>query len=250
MNDLAILLWFPRNGFHVFPVHGIRDDGRCTCGKEECPNAGKHPYSAIVPNGLKDSTNDPATVLRWYRSVPGLNWGMRTGAISGVVVLDIDERHDGDLSLRDLQERYGRHTPSWAVITGGGGLHIYFAHPGTEVRNSAGTIGKGLDVRGENGYVLIPPSRHRSGNRYRWDSAGTPAHELAPMPGWMVARTVPPAPSRRYTPEDVTLPGEVGPIPEGQRNTTLASVAGRLRRQGASHHPPWQRGQLVGRGAG
>jgi hypothetical protein len=90
-----------------------------------------------------------------------------TGKKSGVVVLDVDVDDGGLDSLAKL-ERAGTPAPKMArACTGGGGIHIFFRNPrGTEIRNSAGLLGPGLDVRGEGGYVVVPPSRTRG--LYRW----------------------------------------------------------------------------------
>jgi hypothetical protein len=90
-----------------------------------------------------------------------------TGKKSGVVVLDVDVDDGGLDSLAKL-ERAGTPAPKTArACTGGGGIHIFFRNPrGTEIRNSAGLLGPGLDVRGEGGYVVVPPSRTRG--LYRW----------------------------------------------------------------------------------
>jgi hypothetical protein len=93
--------------------------------------------------------------------------GVPTGKKSGVVVLDVDVDDGGLDSLAKL-ERAGTPAPKTArACTGGGGIHIFFRNPrGTEIRNSAGLLGPGLDVRGEGGYVVVPPSRTRG--LYRW----------------------------------------------------------------------------------
>jgi hypothetical protein len=90
-----------------------------------------------------------------------------TGKKSGVVVLDVDVDDGGPESLAKL-EHAGAPTPKTArARTGGGGIHVFFRYPrGTEIRNSAGLLGPGLDVRGEGGYVVVPPSRTQS--YYQW----------------------------------------------------------------------------------
>jgi hypothetical protein len=90
-----------------------------------------------------------------------------TGKKSGVVVLDVDVDDGGLESLAKL-ERAGAPAPKTArASTGGGGIHVFFRSPrGTQIRNSAGLLGPGLDVRGEGGYVVVPPSRTE--DSYKW----------------------------------------------------------------------------------
>ena len=115
------------------------------------------------------------------------------------------------------------------MATGGGGEHYWFAVPeGVALRNSAGLIAPGLDVRGRRGYVAAPPDLHISGERYAWVAdahlADTP---IALMPDWLIELAK--GDDRR----DYQLePG--APIPEGERNNALARLAGWMRRPGMS----------------
>ena len=149
-----------RRGWLVIPIHWPRD-GQCSCGKGSCPSPAKHP---LTKNGLKDATTDEAVIQQWWHRYPEANVAIVTGAGSGIVVLDIDPPHGGDESLAALEAEWGRLPETVEVVTGSGGRHIYFKHPGVgiAVPNSAGKLGPGLDVRGDGGYVLIPPSRHIS----------------------------------------------------------------------------------------
>ena len=127
------------------------------------------------------------------------------------------------------------------VETGGGGLHYWFRVPdGVEVRNSAGKLGPGLDVRGDGGYVIVPPSLHASGKRYAWRNESN-ANGIAPAPEWLLElvrkpkRPSPPAmPIRELVDCDGTLYGvaaleaeteRVRAAPQGQRNHTLNKAA-------------------------
>jgi putative DNA primase/helicase len=165
MNDyqeriLECALEYTNLGWKVLPLHTIRD-GQCTCGKANCSSPGKHP---ITPNGVKDASCDEADIRRWFSNGIAFNIGIATGSASGLVVLDIDPKNDGNESIKQFTI-----PPTLEVITGSGGRHYYFALPqGTEIRNSAGKLAAGLDVRGEGGYVVAPPSIHISGNEYRW----------------------------------------------------------------------------------
>lgn len=130
---------------------------------------GKRPKTR---NGCKDATTDAAQVKAWWQQWPGANIGIATGSRSGgifVIDLDIDEDKgvDGYHTLEDWQRENGSFPETWMVITGRGGYHIYFKSD-FEVRNRAGII-DGVDVRGEGGYVVAPPSIHSNGHRYEWE---------------------------------------------------------------------------------
>ena len=130
-----------------------------------CKPRGKTP---LTKHGLKDATCDLDQIKAWWDRWPEANVAIATGAISGTIVLDVDPRHGGDDSLATLEASFGKLPETPTVLTGGGGLHIYFRHPGIEIPNSAGRVGPGIDVRGDGGYVIAPPSIHASGNEYLW----------------------------------------------------------------------------------
>src|SRR5688572_32726626 len=93
--------------------------------------------------------------------------GLPTGKKSGIVVLDVDVDDGGLESLAKLERAVAPAPKTARARTGGGGIHVFFRNPrGTEIRNSAGLLGPGLDVRGEGGYVVVPPSRTQSS--YQW----------------------------------------------------------------------------------
>jgi len=172
--------------------------------------------------------------------------GLRTGAPSRLVVIDIDPDHGGDDSLEKLIDHHGALPGARTIRTGSGGTHLYFRHPGHSVPNSAGKLGAGIDVRGDGGYVIAPPSRHRNGRLYVVARQGGVVPELPP---WVEAalRPAPALTSSRDTsvPRDATawgraaLEGEVERLRHAQpgaRNDTLNRVAFRL-------------GQVINRGA-
>src|SRR5215510_641064 len=100
MLDTA--LTYAARGWHVFPCHTPTEHG-CSCRKQDCPDVGKHPRTQ---HGLKDATTDEATIRRWWTMWPEANIAIRTGAVSGLVVLDVDRRNGGAESLRDLEQSY------------------------------------------------------------------------------------------------------------------------------------------------
>ena len=149
--------------------------------------------------GWSDATTDERLIRRWFARWPNANVGIRTGrrrrASSS---LDVDPRHGGDTTLRLLQSAHGRLPDTPEAVTGGGGRHLLFAHPGggVVIRSAAGRLGDGPDVRADGGYIVAPPSRHASGRRYAWELSGLPgrgAAGAAAPPGWRADSAAAPA---------------------------------------------------------
>ena len=171
-------------GLPILPVHSVDGNGQCSCGTDCGRNAGKHPRTL---NGLLDATSDADSIQGWWRSWPESNVAVATGEAAGIWVLDVDGQKGGYESIDELISAHGDLPLTWCVETGGDGLHLWFASDGTPLRNTVGVIGPGLDVRGEGGYVIVPPSRHRSGSPYRWADGWHPTRvDLALAPAWLV----------------------------------------------------------------
>jgi hypothetical protein len=166
-----------------------------------------------------------ATVTEWYRRWPDANVGVVTGEISNLVVLDVDPNHGGDASVVRLERQFAPLPVTVQATTGGGGRHLYFAHPGGLVRNRAG-LAQGIDVRGDGGYIVAPPSVHPSGRRYVWVPGRSPS-EMGPaaLPRWVFVRAGGLHVGRSRD-EWRRLVREG--VPEGQRNSTIASLTGHL----------------------
>ena len=213
-------------GWAVLPLHSPRENGSCSCGARDCTSAGKHP---LVARGLKDASTDPEMIRGWFERWSDTNIGIRTGAESGSVVLDIDPDHGGDDSLAELERMHGPLPRTVQQATGGGGRHYVFLHPGSPVRNRAG-FRPGLDVRGDGGYIVAPPSGHISGERYAWAPGCSPDEiELAALPAWLLKLIT------SHTVSHSTSEGNGDKAwHEGERNTRLVSHAGKLRRDGLS----------------
>jgi hypothetical protein len=223
---LATALKLARHGLAVFP-----------CG----PRA-KHP---MTPHGCKDATTERAVIRHWWRVDPEANLGLATGAISGIFVLDVDPDHGGEDSLASLLGCHGGLPQTVESLTGGGGRHLLFRHPGFPVRNLVGFY-DGLDIRGDGGFIIAPPSVHPSGQRYRW-APGNP-RQPADAPGWLL--------------DIVREPDRVRVIPEGRPVVTpsryaaaavrraCAAVAGAApgTRNSALNSEAFGIGQLVGAG--
>ena len=223
---MVAALDYAKRGWPVFPCHSPAN-GTCSCGKTTCASPGKHPR---VEHGLKGATTDPAIIRSWWVKWPAANVAIVTGAESGLVVLDVDPDKGGTESLYDLQHRHGQLPPTPENLTGGGGTHLFFQRPGIPIKNSTGALGPGLDVRGDGGYIIAPPSLHVSGGVYEWDIEHNDHLVPPPMPPWLLALVVDKdAGDGHHTVEPI---GEI--IVEGQRNATLTSLAGSMRRRGMS----------------
>lgn len=163
-NALAWAVHYASKKLAVIPVHEPLEAGRCSCGNTECRDIGKHPR---VDGGFKAATTDPDLIRSWWAKWPNANVAIATGAVSGIVVVDVDPKRGGLDSLEALEKQVGPIPMGAAVYTGGDGAHSYLAHPGGHVPNKQNLL-PGLDVRGDGGYVVAPPSLHESGQRYEW----------------------------------------------------------------------------------
>jgi RecA-family ATPase len=147
---LAAALEYANKGIPVFP----------------CDPASKRP---LTLHGFRNASCEPATVSAWWRDQPDAMIGMPTGVASGVWVLDVDDPARFEASAPHL-------TATRKVITGKG-YHLHFSYDGgTPVGNAQRNAKRGwpfldlpgAEVRGEGGYVIMPPSPHPSGKRYTW----------------------------------------------------------------------------------
>jgi Bifunctional DNA primase/polymerase, N-terminal/Primase C terminal 1 (PriCT-1) len=178
-------------------------------------------------NGYRDATAEPDLIKRWWQQEPEANIGIATGARSHVFVLDVDGA-DAEAELRKLEAAHGALPPTVEAITGRG-RHLYFEWSNSPVRNSAGRVGPGLDIRGEGGYVLAPPSIHPTGRAYCWsvDSAGA----FARAPQWLIYKAAGDNGSGAATPPSAWRDLARDGVSEGARNDTTARLAGYLLRR-------------------
>lgn len=217
--DAALRLAYA--GHPVLPLHSIRADGHCTCGRT-CDSPGKHPRTV---SGLKDASAEPSVVAGWWRRWRSANIGLLTGEASGLLVADLDAQ--GFKAFAILQAHHGEIPLTRWARTGGRGWHVYFRHPGGGLGNSCRKLGPGIDTRGDAGYVVAPPSNHVSGGRYEWANQ----ERVAPCPPWLLELLRPPGPASRPRPSASTAGGcdrrlaglvqAVGSAPVGQRNHAL-----------------------------
>jgi len=170
----SVALEHARRGLHVFP----------------CNPTNKRP---LVEDWPGKATTDPDVIAGWWRQWPNAMIGFVTGARSGCWVLDVDNDDekglDGEASLEELCAAKGSLPPTALAQTPRGGRHFFFKHPGRKVVNRAGRdgaeMGKGLDVRGDGGYVILAGSLTATGRRYAW--VRDPAeYGFADAPAWLL----------------------------------------------------------------
>ena len=213
---LSQALQYATRGWAVFPVHSLTTDRTCTCASKPCASPGKHPATR---GGLKDATVDPAQIRKWFENTP-YNIGISTGEVSDLTVIDIDiaDGKKGAETWQKLIESHGEPRTLMAR-TGSGGVHLYFKY-NSSLKTSADTLGEGVDVRNEGGFVVAPPSLHKSGGVYAWIEESVP---LAPLPHYLTKKVKKPSTRRKtqlfsskYTLNNVTSMLDV--IPSDNRD--------------------------------
>jgi hypothetical protein len=137
----------------------------------------------LTADGLLEATTDEARIRGWWGRCLNANVAIPRGERSGLLVLDVDSGEGTD-SVALLELSRGQSPKTARAATGGGGVHYGLPNPSPqelleaglyarEVRNSQGLLGNGLDVRGEGGYVVAPPSSTQ--RAYRWIDRSPPA---------------------------------------------------------------------------
>ena len=220
---------YAANGWRIFPLHTLQSAG-CSCGKPDCTKIGKHPR---ISNWQNAASCDPATVAGWWEQYPEANIGM---SLDGLVVLDVDPRHGGFESLVALEQANTPLDHSTRQKSGSGGWH-YVMQPGEQNVPIARGFKPGLDLLTRAGcYIVVAPSLHACGGRYEWTDEPHPlsVHRdsvvLAAPPQWLVNAAT--APTSKTAPKAGFMLPDV--ISEGRRDQTLTSMAGAMRRVGAS----------------
>lgn len=199
MIDAA--LQYAELGYKVFP----------------CAPGEKYPATA---HGFKDASSNPEQIEKWWTDQPDCNIAIAT---SGLLVVDVDgaENHwPSDV------ERAQDLVNACVSLTPRGGRHYIFCASGDH-RNTTGKLASRVDTRAEGGYILVPPSIV-GGRPYSWApemELDSPIEALAEAPAWVLADL------NSVAPISADIQAE-NPIPEGQRNHTIASLAGSMRRLG------------------
>jgi bifunctional DNA primase/polymerase-like protein len=192
-------------GFFIFPI----------------VQGAKHP--PLVKNWPAQASNERVQVGRWFSR--RCNVGVATGPLSNVFVLDIDPKSGGGISLAGLIHDHGMLPATLTAGTPSAGQHRYFRWPqGGDIFNSAGMVGEGLDIRGQNGYVLAPPSyivdRETGEVRdYVWEMRAP----IAEAPDWLV--TLARERTHRAPGETPMAPQAKRPLSENERDLHYGEAA-------------------------
>ena len=206
-RHLRAAMLYAQLGYFVFPAHEPIFDkaGRCVgCTCEAYKRSEKYHEVLIAQRRERDfdpnyvcpqpgkcprvkwreaSTIDENQIRQWWQWWPNANIGIDTGK-SRMLAFDQDsykENYEG--GGVDLD------TETVTSLTGGGGTHLWYRMPaGAEYGNGKGDLPAGIDIRGVGGYVIVPPSVHKSGRRYEFEIGYDPLSiELAPLPPALIA---------------------------------------------------------------
>jgi hypothetical protein len=222
-------LTYAQNGWPIFPLQG------------------KIPYEYLTPgvksHGHKNATTDRQAIHHWWSIHPTANIGLATGTVSGIIVVDIDPRHNGHLSIKELEKRHEPLPATRTSRTAHGGLHRFYQHPndGKSYPNAVELDGlSGIDVRGDGGYVVLPPSLLYGRLSYKWGNLDLP---IASAPQWLLILLSQQGHQNEQTPHGVRFAPAVGEkwlsealakANEGNRNRVGFDLACQLRDDGLS----------------
>src|SRR6267378_4207281 len=211
-KNLESVLALASKGWRLFPQHSVVN-GECTCKDSTCEHVAKHP---TIRGWQNKATGATAQLTEWWTASPSANIGVKTGRVSGLMVLDVDG-DAGVESLIKLEDKYGA-LPTTLTSKTGKGYHYFFKHPGHKftialnLKDCAKRLGPGLEIKSDGAAdaITAPPSVHASGRVYRWENAETP---IADAPNWFLDL---------LTVEDVPdSASDSDVIPQGQRNPTM-----------------------------
>ncbi|GAA0904047.1 bifunctional DNA primase/polymerase [Virgisporangium aurantiacum] len=163
-----------RHGWRLFLLgrskRPVANCPRCPSSKVD-PSHNPALCNCLTCHGPYAATADPVRLRAIFEAVPGGLLAVATGAGSGLAVVDIDPNHGGRIDP-------ARMPATLCAATGSGGWHLYYRYPGWPLPNSQSRLAAGVDVRGDGGYAVAPPSIHRATKRpYRWANT-RPVNEM------------------------------------------------------------------------
>ncbi|MFJ9317232.1 bifunctional DNA primase/polymerase [Pimelobacter simplex] len=210
-------------GFRVIPVHGVNDDGTCTCGNVPCASGeGKHPR---ISGWQHAGTTDLHQIARWAASFAVTNWGV---VADNLVVIDVDPRNGGDDSMVLLRHML---PPTLTQDTGGGGVHYVYRLPeGVTLHNGKKSWQPGVDVLSGNTQFLVAPSCHKSGGVYSFRDLSVPVVDLPPDVLSVLLSGSSSTAGGSTTANGQDLSDVIAGVPEGERDNALFRACCRWRR--------------------
>jgi hypothetical protein len=148
----------------------------------------------LLVNWVNQASSDTKIITNWWTDYPDANIGCVTGKESGIFVLDVDcheGKADGRDTLRELELTHGQLPDTVEQITGGGGRQMFFRYPPAgEIKNKTGSgaIAPGLEIKGDGGQVVLPPSIHPdTGREYVWEASSSICDvEIVEAPEWLI----------------------------------------------------------------
>lgn len=196
----------------------------------------KAPYTK---NGLDDATNDVDQIRAYWNKWPGAAIAVPTGSPNGFVVMDLDVKA-GKNGIQNFTDYGADLTNTWAVRTPSDGMHLLYRNPPDFIvqNDVERRLGSGIDVRGERGYVIWPPSEISEG-RYQFVRGQEPwSTRIADLPDAISSRLRSGTRSlnrQQFQRQSVTGQEFFSPIPLGSRNQELTRRAGYLLRKYGPH---------------
>lgn len=245
-----------RLGLSLFALNHTTFEPEARCGCRAgfaCTAIGKHPkYKHYLDSGTKGEREARLLVIADWRN----GFGVLTGTASGVVVIEVDPRNRGEASLAAVVARRGALPTTLTVLSGrgDGGFHLYYRLPAGRlaVNDSAGKVlGAGIDVKGERGMVVWPPSWHKAGGRYTLDPSAPV--EIAALPVDLVDVVTKPVRVTPAQPARLAVHALTTREPQRYAQETYERTIERIQRQqdgrnNALNDAAFALGQLVGLG--
>lgn len=193
-------------------------------------------------HGFKDATTDVRQIKSWWTANPNYNVAIATG--NGLTVIDVDDKPEkhpylGSDVLRDWEFEHGKISETVTAMSGTGGAHYYYDTAGWAIPKCE-SPDLSLDLRGEGGYIVAPPSIHpETGEPYMWDISPEDMEPTAVNATdkaciqWIYDNRIGhnKASSKEQPKADAN---SIEPIPDGQRNATLFSIGRSLLAKGAT----------------